>query len=318
VRRRRRVFLLRRFEKCHKIIAIFGEGLIGSSILSALTASAGFAKELVGFSYDDAAKQPGELRHIAHRISQVAERRPMDLCILWCAGTAGFGATECDIQDELAIFRRVLELAQNSVDLYPKSKISFHLTSSAGGLFEGQKYVTRHSNPAPIRPYGHLKRSQEELLLSSSARLVKRIYRLSSVYGYIKRGHRMGLISTLIFNGIRQQVSHIFGNPSTLRDYVWCEDLGKYIARVLLDHEGKENCSIDHLVSGKPSSIYEIQGIIEGLLGRKIYLAFQDTNTNSSDITFSRIIFPDNWYPIDIETGARSIYLKWRDCGSIP
>lgn len=312
------MFLLSRFEKCHKIIAIFGEGLIGSSILSALTTSAGFAKELIGFSYDDAAKQPGELRHIEHRISQVAEKRPIDLCILWCAGTAGFAATEVDIQAELAIFCRVLELAQTSVALYPTSKISFHLTSSAGGLFEDQKYVTRNSNPKPIRPYGYLKRNEEELLLSSSARVVKRIYRLSSVYGYIKRGHRMGLISTLILNGIRQQVSHIYGNLSTLRDYVWCEDLGKYIARVLLDHEGEENSSIDHLVSGKPSSIYEIKSIIEGLLGKKIYLAFQNTNTNSSDITFSKTIFPDNWYPIDIETAARSIYLRWRDCGSNP
>lgn len=314
------MFLLSHFEKCHKIIAIFGVGLIGSSILSALTASAGFAKEFMGFSFmmDDTGRQPGELCHIAHRISQIADKRPMDLCILWSAGTAGFTATECDIQAELAIFRKVLELAQSSVTLYPESNISFHLISSAGGLFEGQKKVTRHSNPTPIRPYGHLKKIQEELLLSSSDRMVKRIYRPSSVYGYIKRGHRMGLISTLIFNGICQQVSHIHGNRNTLRDYVWCEDLGKYIARVLLDHEGERNCSIDHLVSSKPSSIYEIQGIIEGLLGKKIYLTFHDTNTNSSDITFSRTIFPDNWYPIDVETAARLIYLRWRDYGNIP
>lgn len=311
------VFLLNLFDKRNRIIAIYGEGLIGSSILSALTASAGLAKEVIGFSYDDGEKQPGELRRIGYRISEIAEKRPLDLCFLWCAGKAGFSATEYDIQAELSIFRRVLHLAEHSVTLYPESKISFHLISSAGGLFEGQKYVSRDSNPVPIRPYGYLKKNQEDLLLSSSDRMVKRIYRLSSVYGYIKRGHRMGLISTLIFNGIRQQVSHIYGNPSTLRDYVWCEDLGKYIARVVLDDEGEKNCSIDHLVSGKPSSIYEIQSIIEGLLGRKIYLAFQDTNTNSSDITFSKAIFPDNWHPIDIKTAARSIYLKWRDCGCL-
>lgn len=312
------MFLLNCPEKCNKIIAIFGEGLIGSSIISALSMSKRFAKELIGFSYDDITKQHSELLHIEHRISKLAANSPIDLCVLWCAGKAGFLAEESDIKAELAIFRRVLELAQSSEALYQDSKISFHLISSAGGLFEGQKCVTRNSNPRPLRLYGHLKKNQEDLLLSSSSRLLKRIYRLSSAYGYISRGHRMGLISTLIFNGIRQQVSHIYGNPSKLRDYVWCNDLGKYIARDLSEDLREENCTFDHLVSGKPSSIYEIQHIIEELLGRKIYIAFHDTNLNSGDITFSRTIFPDHWYPNDIEIAARSIYLRWRDCGSSP
>ena len=311
------MILLSNFENYHKIIVMFGAGLIGSSILFALIEAAKFAKELMEFSYDDPKKQLEELRQIADRISQIAEKRPLDLSFLWCAGKAGFSGTERDTQAELAIFCRTLDLAQCSVILHPESKVSFHLISSAGGLFEGQKYVTLGSIPMPIRPYGHLKRTQEELLLSSSDRMVKRIYRLSSVYGYIKRGHRMGLIPTLIFNGIHQQVSQIYGNINTLRDYVWCEDSGKYIARLLLDQKDEKDCSIDHLVSGKPSSIYEIQDIIERLLGKKIYLAFQETKTNTEDITFSKTIFPDNWYPTDMKTAAQSIYLRWRERGNL-
>jgi hypothetical protein len=72
-----------------------------------------------------------------------------------------------------------------------------------------------------------------------------------------------------------------------------------------------------HLVSGKPSSIYEIKRIVEDMLNKKIYVAFQSAYDNSSDITFSTEILPNDWHPIDIRTAARKVYSAWRVCGGV-
>jgi len=314
------MFLLNDFENRNKLIAVFGNGLIGSSIMSKLNEFCIFSRKFMEFTYSDFEKQKRELVRIEQYVSRLVppQNKDIDIIILWSAGKAGFTATESEIKSEFETFRNVLEMTQRFESLYTHIKISFHLISSAGGLFEDQKCVAPHFSPKPVRPYGLLKKLQEELLLSSAARIEKKIYRLSSVYGYIKKEHRMGLIPTLIFNGVRQQVTHIYGNLSTLRDYVWCGDLSEYITNILLNDDEENKSSIYHLVSGKPSSIYEIQSIIEKLLGRKIYIAFHNINSNNRDITFSKTIFPTHWYPKDIETTARLIFFKWRDFGCMP
>ncbi|HMD68449.1 MAG TPA: hypothetical protein VKF42_06165, partial [Chitinivibrionales bacterium] len=90
---------------------------------------------------------------------------------------------------------------------------------------------------------------------------------MSTVYGPIRKGFRLGLISTLIFNGARQEVSRIFGTINTLRDYVWCEDIGNYIARAIAENDDDQNNSIVYLASGKPSSIFEIKHIVAVVSG---------------------------------------------------
>lgn len=311
------MFLLHDFKIRKKIIAVFGEGLVGTSILSALCGQYIFTIETWGFSYADPARQGHELRRLADRISQLCAEATSDLCIVWCAGKAGFSATELEAGNELAIYRKVLECMQGLAPSFRNSRVSFHLVNSAGGLFEGQTHVTRCNKPSPKRPYGHLKMIQEELLLSLPVYILKNIYRLSTVYGHIRKGFRLGLISTLIFNGARQEVSRIFGTINTLRDYVWCEDIGSYIARAIAENDGDQNNSIVHLASGKPSSIFEIKHIVEQILNKKIYMAFTNSGENSSDITFSRTILPNCWYPVDMRTAVRSIYSTWKEQGSV-
>src|SRR5256885_1733395 len=80
-----------------------------------------------------------------------------------------------------------------------------------GGLFEGQRHIERDSVPEPRRPYGELKLRQEQLLASSSAPLVRCVYRLTSVYGHAHTRRRQGLIPTLVVNGLRHRVSTIVG-----------------------------------------------------------------------------------------------------------
>ncbi|HMD68448.1 MAG TPA: hypothetical protein VKF42_06160 [Chitinivibrionales bacterium] len=172
------MFLLHDLEIRKKIIAVFGEGLVGTSILSALCEQYTFSIETWQFSYADPARQDHELCRLADRISHLCAEATSDLCMVWCAGKAGFSATEREAGNELAIYRKVLDCMRALAPSFQNGRVSFHLVNSAGGLFEGQTHVNRCNKPSPKRPYGHLKMIQEELLFSLPVNSIKNIYRL--------------------------------------------------------------------------------------------------------------------------------------------
>src|SRR6185437_6053098 len=185
----------------------------------------------------------------------------------------------------------------------PDAQHSFHLISSAGGLFEGQKHVDRTSVPRPLRPYGHAKLEQERLLSRLPGQTRKIIYRLSSVYGFSGTGTRFGLVNTIIQNSVRRQSSNIFGNLHTIRDYVLVSDIGQFVADRLRHLD--LNSHIFSLASGKPTTIFEMLKRMEKIVGRRFFYTFDSVRKNATDMSFSPAILPQFWQPTDLETGLR-------------
>lgn len=290
-------------------IAVFGAGLLGSAIVNAVTSTAFLHAERIPLSWIDAALQERQLQELEARISETLRELPAaPFKVLWSAGRAGFAATEEETAVELESFRAVLGMTERLARRFPGVRMAFYLLSSAGGLFEGQRHVDQASKPEPRRPYGLLKQRQEQLLAASGAAVTKRIYRPTSVYGYLRPGQRIGLISTLILNGLRHQVSHITAWMSTLRDFVFVEDIARFIGRVLLedDAEGEESAAV--LAHGKPFSIYEIEKMVENVLGRKIYVSYSLEPSNQEDITFSHAVLPPGWNSSDLSSNISRIY----------
>ena len=292
------------------IFAVFGLGLIGSAFVSALKSSASIREERLDFDWGDAEKQAIQAGHLEHRLEETVTSAPSAarIHVLWSAGRAGLGSSTLETDPELQSFRNVLALMERTALRFPEVPVTFCLMSSAGGLFEGQRQVTKDSLPSPAHPYGFLKLEQEHLLLRSPAPLRKAIYRLTSVYGPLRPGQRRGLIGTLVVNGLRQRVSRIVGFMSTLRDFVCAEDVAEYLIRKLRSDTGVEPDSITFLGSMKPFSILEIQKIVEGTLRHKIYLGYSLQASNSEDITFSADVFPSDWHPSDLKSNVRRLY----------
>lgn len=292
-------------------------GLVGSAIVTAFPKE--FSKERIDFTYEDTRIRHEQFEVMRNRLSEMLKDDCLQrkLSIVWSAGKAGFSANEQETEKEMNVFRNVLAFANECAESNPQCQCSFHLISSAGGLFEGQTHVLSTSAPSPQRPYGVLKLAEEEQLLSSPECLRKSIYRLGTVYGYIRKGCRFGLITTLIYNGICQRVSHIYGYFTTLRDYVWNGDVGKYIAGAITAEAPESETTVVHLVSGKPSSIYEIKSAVEVMLDKKIYIAFGGKTENSRNIAFSKTVLPDNWQPVDLHTAIRLIYDDWKQRGGV-
>jgi len=140
--------------------------------------------------------------------------------------------------------------------------------------------------------------------------MVRRIYRLTSVYGYARPGQRLGLIGTLLLNGLRQRVSSISGRMSTLRDFTWVEDIARFMAGDMLNPEHRTPLATYLLASGTPSSIRAIQKIIEDVIGRAIYVSYAQEPSNFEDTTFERVADAGLWVSSDLRTNIKKIYYE--------
>jgi nucleoside-diphosphate-sugar epimerase len=290
-------------------IAVFGVGLVGSALVDRLRSPAEMNASWLPLDWADSAERDRQLGEVEARIvGSCGTAAGGRLTLVWSAGRAGFAADRDETAAELDNFRAFLALGTRCAEELQNAKTRIVHFSSAGGLFEGQRQVDSNSVPRPRRPYGELKEAEERLLLS--ARIPAIIVRLSSVYGCVRAGQRAGLVSTLLLNGIRREVSSIFGSMDTLRDFVWANDVAAFVSRLILGGGGPDpgEALMVLLASGRPSSIFEIQKLIEDLLGYKIYISHAPRATNSDDITFSRSALPSGWVSTDLRTNVGTVY----------
>jgi nucleoside-diphosphate-sugar epimerase len=283
--------------------ALFGLGVIGFGVLEALRGRGDGAAQLLPFDWNDAALRGQQLQEVEAALDD-RHRRGKRVDVLWSAGRAGFLSQDAQVELELRIFRQVLDMAER---LARRGRTRFHLISSAGGLFEGQRHVEPHSLPAPPRPYGRMKLVQEQLLEQSVAELEKRVYRVSSAYGLIRDRFRPGLVSRLVLDGIRRKVTQITARMTTLRDFVFVPDVARYVAGQLLDDAGAATAPL-FLVHSRPCSLLEVQRTVEEVMGRKLHVAYSMDPDNSADITFSPAVLPPAWQPSDLRSNIGIIY----------
>ena len=299
-----------------QIVLIFGLGLIGRSIVHGLHRRSDYSTTELPYSWSGGSAQAMDGQRIVEFVSSRRSlprgtrpsRESPRVDLVWSAGRGGFGSTEEQLGPELRSFESVLMLASRIRSLHPECGHAFHMISSAGGLFEGQRNVGPESRPEPKGPYAALKLKQEELLGGLDPAVDKFVYRPSSVYGFVAGGMREGLLTTLISNGIRRQVSRVFGEPGTLRDYVLASDVGQFVADRLVGAIREHG--IFTLASGKPSTISEILRMTEALIDRSLYVVFQQSAVNAEHNTFRPDALPVDWSPTALYTGMQQTKLR--------
>lgn len=283
---------------------VFGHGLIGSALINSLKKQLNPLIESYIYPWHSSQDQDILLSNCRKIISTVLKKNDSinRIEIVWAAGKAGFYSSSDDTLNELMTFNKVLIWSEKIFSSLTKDQnLYFTMLSSAGGVYEGLKFIDNNSQISIKRPYGELKINQESTLLNSKI-INKKIIRLSSVYGYCNPDQRMGLIPVMINNCIKNKVTNIFGNLDTLRDYIWIEDVCNYIAQMMTQRKNiQKEKVIEILASGKPTSIYEIKNKIEKKIGRKMYLSFMEEK-NALNITFAKNALPSGWHPQDFET----------------
>jgi len=288
------------------IIALFGQGLIGRAVAKALVDRSRTQRITMPLHWEEPDKRSAEISPIEQRLASMM-RTGSRVSIVWSAGRAGFFSSVVETDAEFAIFRDVLHLAERLCRDSPVSHVTFHLVSSAGGLFEGQRHVTTDALAAPQRPYGFLKLAEEELVTSSKTLSNFMIYRVTSAYGYLQAGARSGFVSKLISDSLHRGITHISGTISTLRDFVFADDIGAYIAERVLDPDVHAS-EVLLLARNRPCSLLEVQHMVEDIVGRRLYVSYSPHAVNSADITFAADARLLNWQPSDLRSNIGAIY----------
>lgn len=288
-------------------IALFGVGLIGGAILRALMKRGVTSLADLPLNWKDRPQRSLDLLSLTHAINCQFDRAPLArLDIVWAAGKAGFGAGREELGAEFEAFRDISKWAQElPLHLPPGTSLGFHMLSSAGGLFEGQRFVDSTTLPRPHRAYGEAKLEQEATVEDLRNTMVAHIYRPSSVYGFSREGGRSGLINTLIENAKKHSVSRIFGGLDTVRDYILASDIAEFVANKITQPETASQTFL--LASGKPASVSTIAQIVTKVVGSPLYLKLDVQPSNASHITFRQSALPEGWRPTDLETGIRLV-----------
>jgi UDP-glucose 4-epimerase len=211
--------------------------------------------------------------------------------VVWSAGKAGFSSSEQEARKELSYFEIGLDWFEQ-LQALSGAELNISLISSLGGLFEDIGVVDTSSKPQPIRAYGRMKLEQEQILISSCNKLGKKIYRVSSAYGFVSHQHRMGLIPTLINDAQANRPTCLTGRLETQRDYVWAGDVAKY----LVDDFGSNNqYSPVSIASFRSYSISEIKEKIEACLNKHIKLVQTEKPDNAKSIVICPSLRPENY-----------------------
>lgn len=290
-----------------RIVALFGLGLIGASVRSALVKSFHPSETLLPFSWTDGTARSEHAAAIYQTLRQIAAgAHQLEISIVWTAGRAGFSADVASFDQEMPAFDAVLRMATAALDLPGVARVAFHLASSAGGLFEGQVGVDTRSVAAPTRPYGWHKLAQEAKLETLDASVARHVYRPSAVYGQGDPNWRAGLPVVLLRNSLNNKTTRLFGKPDTLRDYVLNDDIGSFI-RQKIEGADADRSGTYILATGKPTSMTEMIARIERMIERRLYVQYE-AGDNASDNTFSRSALPVGWQSTGLEFGLHRTF----------
>jgi len=300
---------------------VFGSGgLIGSELTDQLARYRCLERQAMPLDWDQPRARAEGLTKVRQGLDRMLEKveardrravtddgtdRPPRVNWLWAAGRCGFQATPQQTRGEADSFHDVLRTATAFARERPDTDPTFIMTSSAGGVYEGAGHVHRDQAPAPRRAYGELKLSQEAMLAACEAPLARQIYRLTSVYGRHRPGARRGLITAMLFNGVQNRVTPIFGRLDTLRDFTFTEDIARFIVRRI--HESPPDHATEILAACRPTCIFEIRVCIEQILHRSIYVACSIKTTNDRNVTFAPDTQPEDWRTEPLEQNVRRI-----------
>lgn len=285
----------------------FGLGLVGSSIHNVFKfnndVSNKIAIDLIWTSKNEqilALKELSVYLQKQHSISNIH--------IIWSAGKCGFSASLSEIEDEKETFIFIVKKIDELINQLNLSGVTtWHLMSSAGGLYEGLINVDLDTLCQIKRPYGDLKMQQEKVLKGLSNLSSLNIYRLSSVYSDYNLSDRLGLLGTLVKNGLTSKVTSIFGSEMTLRDYVNDNDIANYLYNRIVYEKLRSETSIQIIASGRPYSIYHIKSIIEEKINMPLFLKYSLVNFNADNITFNPSCLPKGLRCKTLNTSIQNI-----------
>jgi UDP-glucose 4-epimerase len=189
--------------------------------------------------------------------------------VAFCAGGLLPAASERDpVLDRELTFGPVRTMLKA---LRKRPEVSFGYLSSGGTVYgDPVRLPAREDDPTvPISSYGalHLACEQEIERDRLEHGLRSRILRCSTVFGEYQRPDRgQGAIATFLSRIERDESIDLYGDGSTIRDYIYAGDTAQALVS-LLGHEGGP--PVVNVGAGRGTSLIEVLRLVERQVGRK-------------------------------------------------
>ena len=227
------------------VLLIGGAGFIGSSIVSHLLQKAEVRIYVLEPEFASLHRLNGmPVKVFRSEISNIDEVKTIILdnridTIVHLVSTLIPGSSFDDYQCE---FTNVLYPTVRLMEFCSEQDIKFVYFSSGGTVYGDRKGeavpFTEEEPMAPISFYGWSKQMMENsiLFMHRTQKLKYVILRPSNPYGKGQNLHgKQGLIAVALGKILAGKPIQVWGDGSSVRDYIYIDDLGKAVADVLLD-----------------------------------------------------------------------------------
>lgn len=190
---------------------------------------------------------------------------------------------------------------------------------SSGGTVYGSPSiipVAEDTVQNPICSYGTHKLISEKIiqLYGNISELDYKIVRLSNPYGpYQRPTGKQGVIASFIYNALRNEDIYVYGDGTTIRDYIYIDDA---IDGIISITNSDSEYSIVNLGTGIGTSLNEIIVNIENVLGKKlrvVHLANRSVDVPVSVLDTERYskIEPDH-HMMNIRDGIKKTVVYYK------
>lgn len=251
---------------------MIGCGFIGSHIVEALAAS-GRAPVVLTTSRPEEAVAgliAEEDLHIGNAADPEALDRALDGIghVVFSAG----GLLPADSERDPDLDARLTLTPVRAVveALLSRPRIALTYLSSGGTVYgEPERLPAREEDPTnPVSAYGVLHLSCEREIEQARVQhgLRSRILRCSTVYGeHQKPGRGQGVIATFLDRIEREEPIDLYGDGSTVRDYVYAGDVARAVV-ALIDRD--DGVPILNLGAGEGTSLLDVLRLAERQVGK--------------------------------------------------
>jgi UDP-glucose 4-epimerase len=190
---------------------------------------------------------------------------------------------------------------------------------SSGGAIYGNAEVLPVPEGAecnPISPYGVTKLAAERYVLMASERdgVPVRVLRVANAYGSLQRPRTgQGLIATLLHGAATGTPVQVFGDGSTVRDYVDARDVA--LATVQLATNDTRELVVN-VGSGCGHTVDDVLAIAEKVTHASIEvhrLEARATDVRAVVLDVRQLSTLLDWQPRSLEGGVADVWAQWTD-----
>lgn len=153
---------------------------------------------------------------------------------------------------------------------------AFVFASSAAPLGEQEPPMDETKIPHPLSPYGASKLAAEAYCSAyyASFGLSTTVLRFSNVYGPYSF-HKGSVIAHFIKRILAGKHLVIYGDGYQTRDFLYVEDVCRFIGKILETHNSKTAGEIFQLGTGVETSINELVALLNNLIDKEVEIRFE-------------------------------------------